>query len=118
MASTVEKCQLSSVGYTFVGPAPLRAQGGLKEDPAGYYGMPRIRWEYWPACLSTHGTRCLHCTTLALTPQKHLASERESGTQFTRLLHWDKLISVGWLVHFTKSRRVDVCSAEVGDGQG
>lgn len=41
---------------------------GLKEDPAGYYGMSGICWgKYWPACLSMQSLECLDCT-LSLSP--------------------------------------------------
>lgn len=53
------KCQTHicvDVKLSYKGP------GGLKEDPAGYYGMPGICWEYWPACLSTQSLERLDCT--------------------------------------------------------
>lgn len=54
-------CSHKSQGF-YKGP------NGLKEDPAGYYGMPGICWgKYWPACLSMQSLECLDCSfTLTL----------------------------------------------------
>lgn len=49
-------CRHKSQGF-------YKGSDGLKEDLAGYYGMPGICWgKYWPACLSMQSLDCVDCT--------------------------------------------------------
>lgn len=84
--------------------------------------MPRICWEYWPACLSTQSSRSPE-RNARLRLHESIWQQEGKGIQFNGVIS-PGLVDVGVcrLVQFSESlalRRVATgCTAEVGDRHG